>query len=109
MSVLVYTENWDGKFKKQTYELVSYASEVAKMINTGVTVVSIGKVEETELVKPGNFGASKVINIGNDLLKVLDNQAYTNIIGEIAGNETLLSISCALYTTSASPNYCDEI
>ncbi len=34
MSVLVYTENWDGKFKKLSFELVSYASEIAKMINT---------------------------------------------------------------------------
>ena len=34
MSVLVYTENWDGKFKKLSFELVSYASGVAKMLNT---------------------------------------------------------------------------
>ena len=32
MSVLVYTENWDGKFKKLSFELVSYASGVAKMV-----------------------------------------------------------------------------
>ena len=25
MSILVYTENWDGKFKKLSFELVSYA------------------------------------------------------------------------------------
>jgi hypothetical protein len=25
MSVLVFTENWDGKFKKLSFELVSYA------------------------------------------------------------------------------------
>jgi electron transfer flavoprotein alpha subunit len=39
MSVLVYTENWDGKFKKLTFELVSYASEVAKMLNCTVTAL----------------------------------------------------------------------
>ena len=32
MSVLVFAENWDGKFKKLTYELVSYANELAKQI-----------------------------------------------------------------------------
>ena len=46
MSVLVFTENWDGKFKKLTYELVSWASEVAKMINGTVTALSIGSVAE---------------------------------------------------------------
>ena len=42
MSVLVYTQNWDGKFKKSSFELVSYASKVAEMINSTVTAVSIG-------------------------------------------------------------------
>jgi len=42
MSVLVYTENWDGKFKKLSYELVSYATGVAKMLSTTVTAVSMG-------------------------------------------------------------------
>ena len=30
MSVLVFTENWDGKFKKMSFELVSYASKIAE-------------------------------------------------------------------------------
>ncbi len=63
MSVLVYTENWDGKFKKLSYELVSYASAVAEMLNTTVTALSIGKVDEDELKKLGNYGADKIINV----------------------------------------------
>ncbi len=62
MSVLVYTENWDGKFKKLSFELVSYAAGVAKMANTSVTAVSIGKVEDSELKKLGNYGAGKIIS-----------------------------------------------
>jgi electron transfer flavoprotein alpha subunit len=87
MSVLVYTENWDGKFKKLSYELVSYGAGVAKMLNTTVTAVSIGKVEESELRKLGNYGASKVINVTNAELNVLDNQAYAAAIAEVAGKE----------------------
>ena len=60
MSVLVYTENWDGKFKKLSFELVSYASKVASLLDTSVTAISIGKVEEAELAKLGNYGASSV-------------------------------------------------
>ena len=56
MSVLVYTENWEGQFKKSTFELVSYASKVAEMLNTSSTALSIGSVEETELKKLGNYG-----------------------------------------------------
>ena len=87
MSVLVYTENWDGKFKKQTFELVSYASEIAKMIGSHVTAVSIGKVDDAELAKPGNYGAVKIISVDNDQLRILDSQAYTNVISEIVKSE----------------------
>ena len=84
MSVLVYTENWDGKFKKLSFELVSYATGVAKMLRTSVTAVSIGKVDNSELQKLGNYGAEKIININNDQLVTLDNQAYTSILSETA-------------------------
>ena len=87
MSVLVYTENWDGKFKKLSYELVSYATAVAKMVNTTVTAISIGEVDENELKKLGNYGANKVLNINNDQLIAHDSQAYTSVISEIARNE----------------------
>ena len=87
MPVLVYTENWDGKFKKLSFELVSYANGVAKMLNTTVTAVSIGKVDETELNKLGNYGANKIINISSDQLKTLDSQAYTSVISEITRKE----------------------
>ena len=49
MSILVYTENWDGKFKKLSFELVSYANALSKMLNTSVTAISIGNVEDDEL------------------------------------------------------------
>ena len=87
MPVLVYTENWDGKFKKLSFELVSYANGVAKMLNTTVTAVSIGKVDETELKKLGNYGANKIINISSDQLKTIDSQAYTSVISEITRKE----------------------
>jgi len=87
MSVLVYTENWDGKFKKLSFELVSYAAGVAKMLGTDVTAVSIGKVEDTELKKLGNYGAKKILSVDNDKLITLDNQAYTSAISEIAQTE----------------------
>jgi electron transfer flavoprotein alpha subunit len=87
MSVLVYTENWDGKFKKLSFELVSYATGVAKMLNTIVTAVSIGKVEEGELIKLGNYGANKIISVYNEQLISLDSQTYTSVIAEISGKE----------------------
>lgn len=87
MSVLVYTENWDGKFKKLSYELVSYASAVAAMMNTKVTAITLGNAEESELKKLGDFGADRIVSMTGDQFKVLDNQVYTAAIAEVAGKE----------------------
>ena len=87
MSVLVFTENWDGKFKKSSYELVSYASKVAEMTGTSVTALSIGDVPEQELKTLGNYGASKILSVSGSQYKSLDNQAYTFVISEVAAKE----------------------
>jgi electron transfer flavoprotein alpha subunit len=87
MSVLVYTENWDGKFKKLSFELVSYASKVAEMLNTTATALSIGNVEAGELEKLGNYGVNKIIITSAENLDVLDNQVYTKIIADFVKKE----------------------
>jgi electron transfer flavoprotein alpha subunit len=86
MSVLVYTENWDGKFKKLSFELVSYASKVAEMMNTSSIALSIGDVAEDELKKLGKYGASKIISVNDATLKNLDSRAYARVITEAALN-----------------------
>jgi electron transfer flavoprotein alpha subunit len=85
MSVLVYTENWDGVFKKLSFELVSYAAKVAEMTGTSVTALSIGNVADDELAKLGACGASKVVKVEG--VTTLDNQVYTNIIAQVSEAE----------------------
>jgi len=84
MSVLVYTENWDGKFKKLSFELVSYAYAIAQKASTNVIAMSIGQVADDELEKLAQYGASKVLKADNKALKTLDNAAYTKVIAEAA-------------------------
>ena len=80
MSILVYTENWDGKFKKFSFELVSYAAAVAKQRGTTVTALSIGKVADSELEKLSNYGTNKVLSIMDDRFNSLDNKAMSKAI-----------------------------
>jgi electron transfer flavoprotein alpha subunit len=87
MSVLVFTENWDGKFKKLSFELVSYAAKLAEMLNTSAVALSIGNVADDELQKLGKYGASKIIHASGDGLEVLDNQAWVNVIAGAALTE----------------------
>jgi electron transfer flavoprotein alpha subunit len=87
MSILVYTENWDGKFKKQIFELISYANALAKSMNTTVSAVAIGNVADEELNKLGMYGASKVLTVSDPHLNTLDNKAYTGVIAQAAAKE----------------------
>ncbi len=81
MSILVYTENWDGKFKKLSFELVSYAAALAKESNTTVTALSIGNVAEDELKKLGDYGADKILNVKNEkFTETLDNRALAKAV-----------------------------
>ena len=86
MSVLVYTENRDGKFRKPIFELISYASALAEMMKTSVTAISIGQVDESELKKLGTYGAGKVITVAGGAFKTFDSQSYTALIAEVASS-----------------------
>ncbi|MEJ2880855.1 electron transfer flavoprotein subunit alpha/FixB family protein [Pedobacter sp. GR22-6] len=87
MSVLVYVEQVEGKFKKSVFEAVSYAKAIADQQNTNLTAISIGDVAETELKALGTYGASKVLTVSNDQLKNFVNQAFASVIAEAAGKE----------------------
>ncbi len=87
MSILVYVEQAEGKFKKSVFEAVSYGKAIADQNNTTITALSIGNVEASELEKLGNYGASKVLNVTADALKNFINQAYASVITEAAKKE----------------------
>lgn len=87
MSVLVYVENADGKFKKSTFEVVSYARAVADLLKTDLQAISIGNVQQEDLSNLGKYGASKVLNVSDDKLKTFNSQAYASVISEAAKKE----------------------
>ncbi len=87
MSILVYTENWDGKFKKLSFELISYAKAIADKLNLPVTALSIGNVADDELKQLGNYGASKILNVADNRFDSLDNKALAEAVAHAAKAE----------------------
>ena len=69
MSVLVYTESENGKFKKAALEVVSYAKAVADQMGTSVTAVAINAESAENL---GNYGASKVLSVTDTTLQAFN-------------------------------------
>jgi electron transfer flavoprotein alpha subunit len=93
MSVLIYTENFDGKFKKANFEIVSYGAEIAKQMGTDAIALSIGNVPDSELKQLGKYGAAKVLSFNGDGFANLDNQAYSLVIAravETTGADVLV-------------------
>ncbi len=87
MSVLVFAENWEGKFKKSTFEAVSYAHAIAKQLSTGTVALAIGPVNEEDLKNLGKYGADKVISVRQEQLNNFDAQGFSSVIIQAAQKE----------------------
>lgn len=84
MSLLIYAESQDGKFKKVAFELASYAKKVADSLGTTVTAVTVNAGNSAELA---NYGVSKVLAVANDKLANFNAKAYADIIKQAAQKE----------------------
>jgi electron transfer flavoprotein alpha subunit len=84
MSVLVYTESEEGKFKKIAFEAVSFAKGIANILGTSVIAVSINGNQTDQL---GKYGASKVLSVSNDKLENFNASAYADVIAQAAEQE----------------------
>ena len=97
MSVLIYTESNDGKFKKVAFEIASYAKKVADMLGTTVTAVSINATENEAL---SAYGVSKVLKVNNDKLTSFSAKAYADVIKQAAEKEGAKVVILASTTDS---------
>ncbi len=84
MSVLVYTENWDGKFKKATWELISYGKAIAEQLGVPVFALTIGDVADDQLNELGKYGAEKVYHVKGEKVSKFVAASYTHAISEVA-------------------------
>jgi electron transfer flavoprotein alpha subunit len=82
MSVLVYIENWNEKFKKSTYELVSFGSRLAETVGGSLSILSIGDVADEDLKTLGNYGATHVLRLPGNMN--LDDKTFASIIAGAA-------------------------
>ncbi len=84
MSVLIYAESNEGKFKKAALELASYGKKVAEALGTTLTAVTINASSASEL---GKYGVEKVLNVNNSQLNVFNAKAYADVIKQAAQKE----------------------
>ena len=84
MSVLVFADASEGKFKKTAFEVVSYGKKVSEQLGTNIVVLTINASDSSVLY---TYGAEKVLSVSNDSLKTFNAKQYAAIITEIATEE----------------------
>ena len=84
MSVLVFAESSEGKFKKVAFEVTSYGKQLAEQLQTNLVVLTINSDNPAELE---NYGAEKIISVSNNSLKTFNAKAYSNVIKQVAEKE----------------------
>ena len=97
MSILIYAESAEGKFKKVAFELASYAKKVAESLGTTVTAVTINAGDVSELSK---YGVDKVLKVTHDKLSGFSAKAYSDVIKQAAQKEAIKLILLSSTTDS---------
>ena len=81
MSVLVFAESSEGKFKKIALEVTSYGKKIAEELNTNCEVLTINANDTSILA---NYGADKIIKVTDEKLQTFNAKAFANVIKQVA-------------------------
>lgn len=84
MSVLLFAENSNGKFKKAVHEAASYAYELAGKLGVSLEAIALGDLEAGEGDSLGKYGVSKLHHGTGDTFNAFNDQAFTAAIAQAA-------------------------
>lgn len=84
MSILIYAESAEGKFKKTAFEIASYAKKIAGETGTTVTALTINAADASPL---GQYGVDKVLNVKSDKLSSFNAKAIADAVKQAAQKE----------------------
>ena len=84
MSVLVFADASEGKFKKSAFEVVSYGRKVAEQLGSNVVAVTVNVADTSELY---TYGAEKVVSVSNESLPSFNAKGYASVISQVAEQE----------------------
>ena len=84
MSVLVFADSTEGKFKKTAFEVVSYGKKVAEQLESNLVVLTINATDASELHK---YGATKILTVANDSLSPFNAKQYAAVLTQVANKE----------------------
>ena len=99
MTILVYAESQNRKFKKSAFESISYGRALADESSMRLVVVTINSEAPDEL---SNYGPDKILSINNPSLKEFNAQSYANSIASCSKTE---KASIIILSSTADSKY----
>jgi len=92
MAVVVVAETWEGKFKKASFEAVSYGARVAKSMGTEAVAITLGTLTDNP-ADLGKYGASKILTLAGDEVATFNNARYATAIAGLASDAHVYIVS----------------
>ncbi|MED5364590.1 MAG: electron transfer flavoprotein subunit alpha/FixB family protein [Bacteroidota bacterium] len=89
MSILVYIESNQNEIKKSSFESLSYAKKLSKLISSDVVAVVINCSKLTPL---NDFGPDKIISINEKKLELFDAHNYAEVISNVSKSVSVKNI-----------------
>ena len=99
MAVLVYIESEENKFKKTSYEALSYGKALADKMGSKVSGLVINCSDTDGLKK---YGADKIITIDNPDFQKFSSKKYSHAIAEVIKSE---NSSVVILSSSANSKF----
>lgn len=81
MSVLVYTESENRRFKKASFELATYAKSIADQMGSEVTALTINNDNPSAI---GEYGINKTLDVNSDKLDKFNAEVYAKVVAQAA-------------------------
>ena len=81
MAILVFAESDNGKYKKSSFEAISYARDLADLLKSSCIAISIGDKGSENL---GQYGAHQELNINGDCYQSFNPNVFAKSISEVA-------------------------
>ena len=101
MSIIVYAECWEGKFRKSTFEAISYAKKISEGLQKDVKSICVGSIDEDELKKLGHYGSSSVDIYPN--VSKSDCKSVAEVINEHSQEANFIIFSNTFNAKSIAP------
>ena len=80
MSVLAIIENWEGEFKKTSFEVLHYGKRISNEIGQELIALTFGANNPERLE---GYGASRIINVSNLKFETTTNNNLAKISAEL--------------------------